>query len=250
MLRSNQLSLIILLIIIGTTLYFLSGSSSNKVVKNDGEMEIDAEAESQNIMEVDSDVELSDEEELSLAQTEESNFMLGEEQSEEAMQMQMQGQEQEQEQGQGQEQKQNSNLDVYFQNSGETDLNRNTFGPNDNNSTGADLSAAFENPLPKDSCRDCIDFSKNKQRKYNSRDYLPQDINDEWFETDFSNAKYQVDDDKLINTDKYVVGINTVGQSLKNPSYDIRGTIPNPKMNVSPWNQSTIEPDFNLKSLI
>mgnify|MGYP003970951049 CR=1 FL=1 len=248
MLRSNQLSLIILLIIIGTTLYFLSGSSSNKVVKNDGEMEIDAEAESQNIMEVDSDVELSDEEELSLAQTEESNFMLGEEQSEEAMQMQ--GQEQEQEQGQGQGQKQNSNLDVYFQNSGETDLNRNTFGPNDNNSTGADLSAAFENPLPKDSCRDCIDFSKNKQRKYNSRDYLPQDINDEWFETDFSNAKYQVDDDKLINTDKYVVGINTVGQSLKNPSYDIRGTIPNPKMNVSPWNQSTIEPDFNLKSLI
>ena len=139
---------------------------------------------------------------------------------------------------------------VYFQNSGETELNRNTFGPNDNNSSGADLTSAFENPLPKDSCRDCIDFSKNKQRKYNSRDYLPQDINDEWFETDFSNAKYQVDDDKLINTDKYVVGINTVGQSLKNPSYDIRGTIPNPKMNVSPWNQSTIEPDFNLKSLV
>ena len=92
-------------------------------------------------------------------------------------------------------------------------------------------------------------ISKNKQ-KYNSRDYLPQDVNDEWFETDFSNAKYQVDDDKLINTDKYVVGINTVGQSLKNPSYDIRGTIPNPKITVSPWNQSTIEPDFNLKSLI
>ena len=45
MLRSNQLSLIILLIIIGTTLYFLSGSSSKQVVKNDGELEVDAEAE-------------------------------------------------------------------------------------------------------------------------------------------------------------------------------------------------------------
>ena len=41
MLRNNQLSLIILLIIIGTTLYFLSESSSNQAVKNEGEMEIE-----------------------------------------------------------------------------------------------------------------------------------------------------------------------------------------------------------------
>ena len=46
MLHSNQLSLIILLIIIGTTLYFLSESSSNKAVKNEGEMEIEGSIES------------------------------------------------------------------------------------------------------------------------------------------------------------------------------------------------------------
>jgi hypothetical protein len=58
-----------------------------------------------------------------------------------------------------------------------------------------------------------------------------------------------INDDKLINTERYIIGINTVGQSLKNASYDIRGTIPNPKFVVSPWGNSTYEPDFNLKPL-
>jgi hypothetical protein len=242
MLHSNQLSLIILLIIIGTTLYFLSESSSNKAVKNEGEMEVEAEAESE-MVEMTEEDGMTEEETLSMVQEEAPVRNMIQEEEERIRQVQAPMEEQ------VQETKSNA-LDSYFENSGENDLNRNTFGPNDSGSIGADLSTAYENPLPGDSCRDCIDFSKNKQREYKSSDYLPQDVNDEWFETDFSNAKYQVDDDKLINTDKYVVGINTVGQSLKNPSYDIRGTIPNPKVTVSPWNQSTIEPDFNLKSLV
>ena len=51
--------------------------------------------------------------------------------------------------------------------------------------------------------------------KYNSKDYLPQEVNDEWFETDFQQAKYKAGSDKMINTERYVVGVNTVGQSLK-----------------------------------
>ena len=47
----------------------------------------------------------------------------------------------------------------------------------------------------------------------------------------------------------YHIGINTIGESLKNASYYIRGTIPNPKFVVSPWGNSTYEPDFNLKPL-
>ena len=43
----------------------------------------------------------------------------------------------------------------------------------------------------------------------------------------------------------YHVGFNTKGSSLRNPSHDIRATIPNPRKNVSPWNQTTIEPDLN-----
>jgi hypothetical protein len=47
----------------------------------------------------------------------------------------------------------------------------------------------------------------------------------------------------------YHNGVDTVGQSLRNPSYDIRGETPNPRFNVSPWMQSTIEPDLNKRRL-
>jgi len=125
------------------------------------------------------------------------------------------------------------------------------FDPNDDSfdMDGTDLSTAFINPLPPNSQPDKVDLKKNNNKNYNAKDFLPKQVNDEWFETDFSLAKYQLNDDKLINTEKYIIGINTVGESLKNASYDIRGTIPNPKFIVSPWNNSTYEPDFNLKPL-
>ena len=126
------------------------------------------------------------------------------------------------------------------------------FLPNDEydvNNYGSGLNDAFALPLPQDLSTDTIDFKKQNMDNYNARDFLPKEVNDEWFETDFSLAKYQLNDDKLINTEKYIIGINTVGQSLKNASYDIRGTIANPKFIVSPWNNSTYEPDFNLKPL-
>jgi hypothetical protein len=40
-----------------------------------------------------------------------------------------------------------------------------------------------------------------------------------------------------------LIGVNTVGQSLRNASWDLRGTVPNPQVPVSIFNQSTIEPD-------
>jgi hypothetical protein len=125
------------------------------------------------------------------------------------------------------------------------------FDPNDDDYfyNGTDLSSAFKNSLPANANPNTIDFKKNNVDKYNAKDFLPKEVNDEWFETDFSLAKYQLNDDNLINTEKYIIGINTVGESLKNASYDIRGTIPNPKFIVSPWNNSTYEPDFNLKPL-
>jgi len=126
------------------------------------------------------------------------------------------------------------------------------FTPNDdsvNDFEGVNLNEAFNLPLPQGTNVDAIDFKKGNMDNYNAKDFLPKEINDEWFETDFSLAKYQLNDDKLINTERYIIGINTVGQSLKNASYDIRGTIPNPKFAVSPWMNSTYEPDFNLKPL-
>jgi hypothetical protein len=124
----------------------------------------------------------------------------------------------------------------------------NNFKP-EKTSGGASLDKAFEKPIPSVCKTDTVDFNKNFQKKFNSKDYLPNEVNDDWFSTDFSQAKHKMDSDKLVNVQRYVVGINTVGQSLKNASHDIRGTIPNPKYTVSPWNNSTYEPDYNIKPL-
>ena len=120
---------------------------------------------------------------------------------------------------------------------------------------GATLDDAFDNQFPNNNnlttkeTAPTLDLNKGNVSKYNAKDYLPKEINDQWFDTDFSQAKFNINDDKLINTEKYVIGVNTVGQSLKNASYDIRGTVANPKYTVSPWNNSTYEPDYNLKPL-
>lgn len=45
------------------------------------------------------------------------------------------------------------------------------------------------------------------------------------------------------------VGINTVGQSLRNANMQIRSEPPNPLKKVGPWMQSTIEPDLQRKPL-
>jgi hypothetical protein len=42
----------------------------------------------------------------------------------------------------------------------------------------------------------------------------------------------------------YHIGIDTIGQSLRNANLQLRSETPNPQLNVGPWNQSTITPDF------
>lgn len=45
------------------------------------------------------------------------------------------------------------------------------------------------------------------------------------------------------------IGINTVGQTLRNANLQLRSEPANPQAHVSPWLQSTIEPDMNRKPL-
>lgn len=42
----------------------------------------------------------------------------------------------------------------------------------------------------------------------------------------------------------YHIGIDTIGQSLRNANLQERSEPPNPQLYVGPWNQSTITPDF------
>ena len=46
-----------------------------------------------------------------------------------------------------------------------------------------------------------------------------------------------------------LIGVNTVGQSLRNANWDLRSEPPNPQVSVSVFNNSTIEPDTNRRPL-
>lgn len=45
------------------------------------------------------------------------------------------------------------------------------------------------------------------------------------------------------------IGINTVGQSLRNANLQLRSEPPNPQLNVGPWNQTTITTDMQRRPL-
>jgi c-di-AMP phosphodiesterase-like protein len=79
---------------------------------------------------------------------------------------------------------------------------------------------------------------------FNDDKLLPQEVNKDWFETMPDPIK--VKNRHLININK-PFGTDTIGSSLKNASRDIRGNIPAPKFVVSPFLNSSIEPDLNTK---
>ena len=47
----------------------------------------------------------------------------------------------------------------------------------------------------------------------------------------------------------YHVGVNTIGQSLRNANRQLRSEPPNPQVNVSPWMNTTIAPDLPRRPL-
>ena len=112
----------------------------------------------------------------------------------------------------------------------------------------ASLESAYDKLLNANETPDMVNLNKNEVKNYDNKDFLPKEVIPGAFD-DYSQSKYNINDDKLINTERYNIGVNTVGQSLKNGSHDIRGTIANPKFTVSPWNNSTYEPDYNIKPL-
>lgn len=78
---------------------------------------------------------------------------------------------------------------------------------------------------------------------------LPQEERDDWFDTEPLQTTKKIKGNQFLVHPKYNIGVNTVGTSLRNGSHDLRGDIPNPKINIGPWMNSTIEPDTNIKGL-
>lgn len=76
---------------------------------------------------------------------------------------------------------------------------------------------------------------------------LPADANSTWAQV-VPAGQGSVGDGQLL-TAGFHVGTNTVGQTLRNANMQLRSEPPNPQVKVSPWMQSTIEPDVNRKPL-
>lgn len=84
--------------------------------------------------------------------------------------------------------------------------------------------------------------------KLTAEDLLPKDsANSKWSQVNPA-GQGDLKDLQFLNAG-YHVGINTVGNTLRNPNLQIRSEPPNPQTKVSPWNQTTIESDFNRRPL-
>jgi hypothetical protein len=74
----------------------------------------------------------------------------------------------------------------------------------------------------------------------NPNDLLPHDTNSDW--ASINPASNDLQGINLLTAGQ-LIGINTVGNSLRNPNLQIRSEPIIPKMEIGPWNQSTMEND-------
>jgi len=87
-----------------------------------------------------------------------------------------------------------------------------------------------------------IPTSCSKPNIQNPADLLPRDTNSQWAQLNPS-GKGELANINLLKAG-YHIGIDTIGQTLRNANLQIRSEPPNPQLYVGPWMQSTIEPDF------
>jgi len=87
-----------------------------------------------------------------------------------------------------------------------------------------------------------VPTSCSKQNIQNPSELLPKDNNSQWAQLNPS-GKGELANINLLKAG-YHIGIDTIGQTLRNANLQIRSEPPNPQLYVGPWNLSTIEPDF------
>ena len=76
----------------------------------------------------------------------------------------------------------------------------------------------------------------------NPAELLPKDKNTQWAQLN-PTGKGELANVNLLKAG-YHIGIDTIGQTLRNANLQIRSEPPNPQLYVGPFNNSTIEPDF------
>jgi hypothetical protein len=82
----------------------------------------------------------------------------------------------------------------------------------------------------------------NNPNMQNPADLLPKDNNSQWAQLNPA-GKGDLENINLLKAG-YHIGIDTIGQTLRNANLQIRSEPPNPQVSVGPWNNSTITSDF------
>ena len=131
-----------------------------------------------------------------------------------------------------------SHLDVHNQSvePSEVSGNNEIFQPLENSGTGE--FGLDGNQFPKD----C--FPKDQ---LTPAELLPTDANSKWAQS-VPAGQGELGDQNFLTAGHHV-GINTVGQTLRNANRQLRSEPPNPQVKVSPWLQTTIEADTNRRPL-
>ena len=80
------------------------------------------------------------------------------------------------------------------------------------------------------------------QQTVDPLELLPKDVNSQWAQLNPTGAG----DLKGVNllSAGALIGIDTIGNTLRNANLQVRSEPPNPQLNVGPWNNTTIAPDL------
>ena len=102
--------------------------------------------------------------------------------------------------------------------------------------------------VPAGESRHPVEPSCIAKEQLHAADLLPQGSSDVPVGWSVGDSAGELNDKNFLNAG-YHVGVNTVGQSLRNANLQLRSECPNPTLKVSPWLQTTMEPDLNRSPL-
>ena len=136
-------------------------------------------------------------------------------------------------------------------------LNENTFLVTWNQNLDSDLTkllTLYRNIIMSicgDDIQDCVQSIRSQgcfpKEQLTPNELLPQDNSTAWAQVNPQGAGTLKDKNFLQAA--HHIGINTVGQSLRNANLQLRSEPANPQLNVGPWNQTTIAPDMQRRPL-
>lgn len=116
------------------------------------------------------------------------------------------------------------------------------YGPTTINMPSFTMPNVIDNGMSTSDNKVTNNSSHSLQTVANPNDLLPKDMNSQWGDLNSLNSNNITTPDLL--QAGYHIGLDTIGQTLRNANLQERSDPIIPKQDVGPWNASTIEPDY------